>query len=230
MLDRDYKIGMTDPRRASDPGIGLWNSRPKLAFFSDIQVRLEIALQLGAGNLFPGTNASRHMLHYLGNSDLPLQVDVENLLQSSIGARTKMGKEVRSAQASIKRLLTGRHCVVANRRRRGIVRSSDSRDWYFALGMYAVWGKGIVNIDRYRGELRYRFEFLYRIYDRDNWDEGKKTNFLGIELSDRLIGEFHLEGLAREFDCVGEVRRQLAWIGEPTASSDEAIIGLRYWL
>jgi hypothetical protein len=53
--------------------------------------------------------------------------------------------------------------------------------------------------------------FDYKFYDRYNWDEGKKVTIFGIEVTDRFMGEFHRQGLAREYDYFGATRRSLQW-------------------
>lgn len=34
---------------------------------------------------------------------------------------------------------------------------------------------------------------------------------LGVTITDDFMAEFHRQGLAREFDCFGSVRRKLTW-------------------
>jgi hypothetical protein len=41
----------------------------------------------------------------------------------------------------------------------------------------------------------------------------------GVAVTDEFIGEFHRQGLAQEFDCVGSFRRSFSWkAGTPIAS------------
>jgi hypothetical protein len=61
------------------------------------------------------------------------------------------------------------------------------------------------------GERDYVLEFVYKRYDRYNWDGGKAVTLFGITVTDQFMGEFHRQGFAREFDCWGSVRRTLRW-------------------
>lgn len=54
-------------------------------------------------------------------------------------------------------------------------------------------------------------QFEYRIADRYNWDTGKGVNVLGFPVKDKDIGEFHRQGLAREFNMSGWVRKTIRW-------------------
>ncbi|MET0387542.1 MAG: hypothetical protein ABW321_16345, partial [Polyangiales bacterium] len=57
----------------------------------------------------------------------------------------------------------------------------------------------------------YELDFRYKVFDRYNWDRGKKVTILTVKVTDDFMGEFHRQGLAREYDCVGSVRRRLTW-------------------
>lgn len=37
---------------------------------------------------------------------------------------------------------------------------------------------------------------------------------LGQRVTDEFMGEFHRQGLAREFDCHGSIKRRLVWDGD----------------
>jgi hypothetical protein len=57
----------------------------------------------------------------------------------------------------------------------------------------------------------HELEFEYRLYDRYNWDAGKSVTFAGITVKDVFMGEFHRQGLAKEFDCHGSIKRRFTW-------------------
>ena len=61
------------------------------------------------------------------------------------------------------------------------------------------------------GQLAYRIEYEYKFYDRYNWDAGKSVTFANITVTDHFMGEFHRQGLAREFNCLGSMRRVFSW-------------------
>jgi hypothetical protein len=49
------------------------------------------------------------------------------------------------------------------------------------------------------------------VFDRYNWDKGKSVEIAGITITDRFMGEFHRQGLAQEFDCMGSFKRRFTW-------------------
>ena len=45
----------------------------------------------------------------------------------------------------------------------------------------------------------------------ENWDKGKAVTIFDITVTDEFMGEFHRQGIAREFDCTGSIRRSFSW-------------------
>jgi hypothetical protein len=70
--------------------------------------------------------------------------------------------------------------------------------------------------------------FEYKFYDRYNWDGGKKVDIFGVTITDAFMGEFHRQGMAKEYDCFGSVRRQLSWQhGQPIPRPQLEAPGIR---
>ena len=53
--------------------------------------------------------------------------------------------------------------------------------------------------------------FQVKFYDRYNWDGGKSVTIGGVTITDETMGEFHRQGVAKEFDCYGMVERSVSW-------------------
>jgi hypothetical protein len=77
-----------------------------------------------------------------------------------------------------------------------------------ALGRYKAWGKGTIYSES-DGTLTLRYE--HHIADRYNWDKGKAFRINGVSVTDEFMGEFHRQGLAREFDIHGFARKTFSW-------------------
>jgi hypothetical protein len=78
------------------------------------------------------------------------------------------------------------------------------------------------------GGPEYELDFEYKFYDRYNWDRGKSVEFAGITVTDESMGEFHRQGLAREFDCRGSFSRRFTWKkGAPIPPHQLAVAGAR---
>ena len=88
---------------------------------------------------------------------------------------------------------------------------SENPNWFFAVGGYSVWGKGRVTVTAAPDAARYDLAFTYRLCDRYNWDTGKSVKILGVTVTDTFMGEFHREGLAREYDYYGTALRRFQW-------------------
>lgn len=96
----------------------------------------------------------------------------------------------------------------------GYNRKGESKNWFYAVGGYAAWGKGKVKIEPIRGTKRCKFtlDFEYKFKDRYNWDTGKKVTILGVEITDEFMGRFHKQGLAKEFEMHGTISKRVTWI------------------
>jgi len=103
----------------------------------------------------------------------------------------------------------------------GYNRQAESRNWFFAIGGYSTWGKGVATVAGTPAAATYQVDFEYKFYDRYNWDAGKSVTFAGITVTDRFMGEFHRQGLAREFDCFGSFKRHFSWKKGETIAQDQ---------
>jgi hypothetical protein len=221
--DRNYRTGTRDPATRADPGAGAWRSKPITA--AAVAQRTAVETVLGTmTNIFPGPNATRHMRHYLGNSGRPYQIDLENMIRRVPSAKRAMVAEFRQAQRFIETLPVGRHLFTSRTGESAYNFQGENADWFFAIGGYTYWGKGEVRIAPSMRGKRYEVDFTYCFYDRYNWDGDKSVVVGGVEITDQFMGEFHLQGLAREFDCVGSLTRTLAWDGNYGGPDEPTIL------
>jgi len=70
-------------------------------------------------------------------------------------------------------------------------------------------GRAVVSGDAVHRTFSVDFE--YKFYDRYNWDGGKSVTIHGITITDAFMGEFHRQGLAKEYDCYGSFKRSFSW-------------------
>ena len=61
------------------------------------------------------------------------------------------------------------------------------------------------------GKRKYRLDYEYKVVDRYNWDVGKQVRIFGVTITDKFMGEFHRQGLAREFDMEGSIKVTIEW-------------------
>ena len=220
--DLNYKIGTGDPVVTPDAGAGAWNSKQKT--FTTRVKAATIQGILNGTSVYPGPNATRHLRHYFDNNGLPLTVNLDDMVRNVPSAGKAMVAEFRQVQAFLSRLPPGRYDFTSQQAEGGYDGKGENADWYFATGGYSYWGKGRAQITNVHGQKHYDVEFVYKFYDRYNWDFGKETTIGPITISDDFMGEFHREGLAKEYDCFGSINRRLSWTGN-AGPSDATIIG-----
>ena len=208
-VSNDFKIGTDDPRIFPDAGAGLWNSKPKeiLTVAKYVGI-LEI---LGPAYIIIGDDAVKHMTHYLNNSGSPLTIDLEGMVAEVPSAKVRFETEVERIKNYVGQLPPGTYDVTSKRAFNGYNFQSENRNWFFAVGGYSVWTKGRATITGTGPGHDCRLELEYKFYDRYNWDGGKHVHIAGIEITDEAMGEFHREGMAREYDEIGSFRRSLYW-------------------
>lgn len=84
-----------------------------------------------------GTDATKHMAHYLGNSGRDYTIDLEGMLREVPSARARHEDEMAQALELVGQLPVGRHVIRSRRAEHGNNRKSESRNWYLAIGSYA---------------------------------------------------------------------------------------------
>ena len=207
----DFVLGNTDPPVTRDRGAGAWNSVP-----TTIEMRLKrsaIFDILPSAAIIVGDDAAKHMMHYLMKTGTDYTIDFEDMVDEVPLTRKYLGVEIDLAKAFVETLPPGVHSFTSSRIMPNLYATkAESYNWYFAIGGYSAWGKGIATVAGQVGGLRnYKMAFEYKFFDRYNWDGGKKVTLFGIEITDEFMARFHREGLAREFDCWGAVYRTVSW-------------------
>ena len=200
----DYKEGTNDPKIGADPGAGAWDSTPwtwsMLALKVFIQDRL---IYVWAG--LP--DASNYLQHYLDNSGTDYTIRLQQMIYDVPSAKRLYEKEIAKAQKFVETLPEGEHQVTSGSASGGYNTKDESWNWYYAVGGYSAWCKGKAKVCK----DAYTLEFEYKFADRYNWDKGKSVNILGVTVTDEFMGEFHREGLAKEFDMNDSVKKTSKW-------------------
>ena len=213
----NYKLGTDDPALTPDPGAGAWNSE---ATTLEMRAAEQAIIQvLGAAIIAVGDDAVKHMRHYLRNSGRDYTIDLRGLINDVKGEKELYNRELSEAKRYVERLnRTGRFEITSRSARGGYIEQTENRNWYFAVGGYSEWGKGVANVTSdAQGRKSYSLEFEYKFYDRYNWDGGKEVEIFGVTITDEFMARFHREGLAREFDMYGSYKQTVTW-GHPTAA------------
>jgi peptidoglycan hydrolase-like protein with peptidoglycan-binding domain len=204
-----YELGTGDPVIVPDKGAGVWKSKPISAAY--IALRAAIFDVLPPARVVIGEDAVKHMAHYFGNSGERYTVDLEGMIREVPSAREALEDEAAQAQEFVEMLPPGKHSIRSRTSEDGYNGKNENRNWFYATGGYQSWGEGEATIADTPQGRTYELAFRYKFFDRYNWDAEKFVTIFGIKITDDFMAEFHQQGLAREFDCVGSVRRRLSW-------------------
>jgi len=205
-----YKIGTHDPVIHNDPGAGIWNSKQKTMKMSALKV--EILEHLPFAYPVIGDDAVKHMYNYFDNSGLKYTIDLQDMIDDVQDAKTVYENEINNAKQFVQTLPVGTHNITSNTAAGGYNLKEKNWNWFYAVGGYSAWIKGVAKVELDKsGKRKYRLDDEYKVADRYNWDIGKKVEIFGVTITDKFMGEFHLQGLAKEFDMEGSIKAAIEW-------------------
>jgi hypothetical protein len=205
-----YKIGTSDPTIGNDPGAGMWNSEPKT-----IKMRVlknEIMKHLPFAYPVIGDDAVKHMYHYFTNSGNTYTIDLQDMINDVYRAKDLYEDEVIKIKQFVNTLPVGTHNITTDTISSGYNDKNQNWNWYYAVGGYSVWIKGVAKVEQDKsGKRKYRLDYVYKVSDRYNWDIGKQVEIFGVTITDRFMGEFHRQGIAKEFNMHGTIKESIKW-------------------
>lgn len=205
-----YKIGTADPVISYDPGAGMWNSKPKTQKMSIL--KSEIRGHLPHAFIIIGDDAARHMKHYFKNTGKNYIIDLQDMIDDVPDAKVFYDREVTKVKYFVGTLPVGAHHITTDTTVKGYNKKEDSWNWYYAVGGYSAWITGIAKVESdSSGKRKYRLDYEYKVVDRYNWDHGKHVTIFGIKIEDVFMGEFHRQGMAREFNMLGSIKASIEW-------------------
>lgn len=239
----DYKIGTDDPTITPDPGAGPWGSKSPsaevIAEYTGITTALGINVPMrfipwvGTASdvsrqtivVAIGDDAVKHMEHYFDNDGKDYTIDLEGMVHEVPSAGEVYKLELSRAITFVQGLTPGTYDITSRKAVNGYNKQGESKNWFFAIGGYSVWGKGKVTVtDKGSGKREYVLEFEYKFFDRYNWDAGKSVTipYINLRITDHFMGEFHRCGLAKEFNTNGSIKRTIKWTSDapPTITVD----------
>jgi peptidoglycan hydrolase-like protein with peptidoglycan-binding domain len=204
-----YKVGTADPVPPYDPGSGPWGV--KRAEYTYIALKASMQTLMPAASSAVGPNAAAHLEHFLANSGADYTIDLERMVREVPRAQARFDMELAQAKAFCESLPPGRHSITSIQTGSELNPRRENANWFYATGGYHVWGKGTCVVASGVGGNVYTIEFEHKVFDRYNRDGEKSVPLFGLTIRDEFLQEFHRQGLAREFDCHGSIRRSFAW-------------------
>lgn len=205
-----YKIGTGDPVISYDPGAGICNSKPKTQKM--LILKSEIIGHLPHSYLIIGDDAAKHMKHYFKNTIKNYIIDLQDMIDDVPDAKQLYDDEVVKVKQFVGTLPVGTHHITTNTTVQGYNKKEENWNWYYAVGGYSAWITGIGKVESdSSGKRKYRLDYEYKVADRYNWDNGKYVTIFGIKIEDAFMGEFHRQGMAREFKMLGSIKASIEW-------------------
>lgn len=208
-MELKFKPGSGLITRVADAGAGDYAS--KLWTWEKWQSRELFRAQLfGAGWVY-GHDAARHLSHYFGNTGEELNVDAKRFFQECPGAQRLFLKWLRSAFDYVESLPEGQHEFSLTGNDLGECKKDESINWYYATAGFNVYFRGLAYIDKRVTPGWRTLTFTAQYYDRYNWDVGDSFVVNNKKTLESNMGEFHLMGLAKEYDLFGEYMENFTW-------------------
>lgn len=205
-----YKIGDSDPIIKHDPGAGAWNSKSKTAKM--LVLKSEIMEHLPHAAVVIGDDAAKHMFHYFLNKGTDYNIDLQDMINNTDSAKSLYDDESNRIKQFVNTLPVGTHSITTDTVTIGYNDKSLNWNWFYAVGGYSAWIKGDAKVEKDKnGNHKYRLDYEYKVADRYNWDLNKKIDIFGITITDKLMGEFHRMGLAKEFNMYGSIKTAIVW-------------------
>lgn len=205
-----YKIGNNDPTIGHDPGAGPWNSKPKTAKMVFLKNKIKEHLPFAYPVI--GDDAVKHMYHYLSNSGSVYHIDLKDMIDDVPAAKNLYDDEIIKVKQLVNSLPVGTHDITTSSTSNGYNMKMQNWNWYYAVGGYSAWIKGVAKVEQDKtGKRKYRLDFEYKVADRYNWDTGKQVEIFDITITDQFMGEFHRQGIAKEFDMRGAIKSSIEW-------------------
>ena len=235
-----YVLGSQPPTFKKDPGAGVWNSQAATIEMKALKEVLTTSAIKSLASYFGGDDAVKHLAHYLSNAGGNYTIDFAGLIREAATAKKTFDIQIAAAKAFVETLPLGKHKFTSSSGSLNhYITKGENVNWFFAVGSYTSWGKGVANVVRRSGKLSFEMDFEYHFFDRYNWDKGKSVdipipgysslpgiiqdqidklpnvNNGQLHVTDKFMGDFHRQGLAKEFDMIGTVKKKESW--RPTA-------------
>ncbi|MCF6323319.1 MAG: hypothetical protein L3J89_03185 [Gammaproteobacteria bacterium] len=134
----NFVIGTADPAIKHDFGAGSWNKEKTEAKM--IAFKLVIMNYMVHATVLVGDDAAKHMRHYLMNSGKEYEFDLQGMVDEVEPAKKLFDDEVDQAKIFSETLPPGTYNIVASRLKGDYNREIDSKNWFFAVGGYSIWG------------------------------------------------------------------------------------------
>jgi hypothetical protein len=219
--DPEFEVGNGDPHLNHDVGAGPWGSVPSRLTTRVLWEGMTDLHFIGAASVFIGDDAVAHLMQYNSNTGSDYQIRLSNMYNEVPSAKKLYDTLAQKLKIYVEKFPVGNYAITSKRTWGGYDYESESKNWFFAVGGYSAWIKGNVTITMNGPNKSYLFNGEYKFYDRYNWDGGKHVTILHITITDETMGEFHREGLSKEYDEFGSCLVKFQWLDGTTIPASQ---------
>ncbi|SRR6266481_5371658 len=219
--DPDFEVGTNDPALHHDFGAGPWDSQPTEISMYVLHEEMLDPRFISVASITVGSDAASNLQYYHLNSGRPHGVNLAAMINAVPSAKKLYSTLARKIAFYIENFPAGSWDVTSKHTWGGYDHQKESRNWYFAVGGYTAWMKGRVRITGSGANRVFDFDGQYKFYDRYNWDSGKSVKIAGITITDHFMGEFHRQGLSKEYDNYGTSPVRFLWTPGTTLAPDQ---------
>ena len=152
-------------------------------------------------------DAARNLMHFLGNSGKPIDMNTNGMLNDLPSLRGKVNNDLKDyTNAALKDAKTSGYTgpvtyPFVTGWQDEYAEKSENANWYYATGGYQHATAGTITV---YPDGSYTYKYQVHTADRYNWDRGKKTGIGPFTVTDKQLQELHRAGIAQEYDLVGE--------------------------
>ena len=195
-------------RVSTDRGAGTYDTESPAA--RDHWTQVQATAMSNTGDFIGHVDAARHMDHYLRGLGTSLHLDVDRMLTDDPKLQATVERSIAREEGEWRQRALeafeksgGRPVAIpVETPPKGY--THEDRNWYLAVGSGMTNATGVVTVTPGdNGEPRVSLDYQVNVWDRYNWDPGKKTPIGPTEVTDADMARLHVTGLAREFDMRG---------------------------
>jgi len=188
------------------PGAGEWNSEP--ASLDNIALARSAKIYLAssdARNRY-GIEAAETFLQYFKNNGENYSVVLPRLLADVPRVQALYDELLDQLKEEALIQSEGNTFFTLKEARVSTIERAESENWYLAVAGFSYWISGDIAIEK---DGRVSGRITLGFWDRYDWDPGVvipiPTPFGQVDVDQDRVGEFHRQGLAKEYDSVGSL-------------------------
>lgn len=197
------------PGLSAGPGAGEWNSeRPRPDNIILARSAKSYLATTDARQRY-GEEAAGTFRHYFDNDGAEYAVSLPKLMTEVPRVFALYEELISRAKSAVATRSRGTHMFSMREAAVTSIDRSENENWYLAVAGFSYWVSGSLEV---ADDGSVGGTVTLHLWDRYDWDPGVvipiSTPFGRVDVDQDRVGEFHRQGLAKEFDTTGTVELQ----------------------